>query len=145
MFKVAKALNFIRKRNIIHRDLKLENILLDENFNCKISDFGWACQNFDGKRQTICGTVDYLSPEVSDNLHYDFGVDVWSLGVMAYELMTGSSPFSGKDTNETMENIKNIKIDLNNDAKLKNSNVSNELILLLEKVYRYSKLDFCQK
>ena len=135
IFKIAKALNFIKKRNIIHRDLKLENILLDESNNCKISDFGWACQSMENKRQTICGTIDYLSPEVSESQLYDFGVDVWSLGVMFYELLTGSSPFSGKDNQETLENIKNVVIDLKNDEKLRNLNISEEIIQLLEKVH----------
>ena len=107
--------------------------------NCKISDFGWACQNINNKRQTICGTIDYLSPEVSENLLYDFSVDVWSLGVMIYELVTSTSPFSGKNEYETLENIKNINIDLKNDERLKAIKASNEMIELLEKVLCFNK------
>lgn len=135
MFRIAKALDFIKKRNIIHRDLKLENILLDQSFNCKISDFGWSCQSIDNKRQTLCGTIDYLSPEVSESQLYDFSIDVWSLGVMIYELVTGGfSPFTGKDNNETLENIKNVVLDLKNDEKLRSCLISEELTQLLEKV-----------
>lgn len=134
MIKVARGLHFIKRRNIIHRDLKLENILLDQNFEPKISDFGWACQCIEKKRQTICGTVDYLSPELSNNLEYDFGVDVWSIGVMIYELICGVSPFAGKDNAETMENIKNLNINLKHDERLARAEVTSELVSLLEKV-----------
>ena len=84
---------------IIHRDIKPENILLDKNNNVKLAgkpllkvDFGWS--NFLNKpRKTYCGTFDYLAPEMIDKSGHDEKLDIWCLGVLAYELLTGKTPF----------------------------------------------------
>jgi serine/threonine protein kinase len=76
---------------IIHRDIKPENIIICGGV-AKITDFGWsAITNSD--RKTYCGTLDYVSPEVSYGVHYDNKIDCWSVGVLAYEMMTGFPPF----------------------------------------------------
>lgn len=84
--------------SIIHRDIKPENIvmanvgfLLTQGV-CKICDFGWAA-HCSGRRNTYCGTLDYVSPEVLKGEDYDFSVDIWCLGVLAYEIMVGKAPF----------------------------------------------------
>jgi serine/threonine protein kinase len=96
--QVAQAIQYIHRLNIIHRDIKPENILIGRDDELKLADFGWS--NFtheQDKRQTYCGTLDYLAPEMVDAQHlHDHRVDLWSLGVLIYELCTGSSPFSSQ-------------------------------------------------
>ena len=75
-------------QGVIHRDIKPENILI--NFGVlKISDFGWSVYTED-ERTTFCGTLDYVSPEVVCGKNYDFRVDVWSIGILCYELLVGN-------------------------------------------------------
>ncbi|ELP91435.1 hypothetical protein EIN_155420 [Entamoeba invadens IP1] len=94
--QTTDALIHIHQRKCIHRDLKPENILLDMNGDVKLSDFGWSVRS-DCKRKTCCGTPDYLSPELIENKTYDKAVDLWSLGVLTFELLTGYTPFGSID------------------------------------------------
>jgi serine/threonine protein kinase len=94
---------------IIHRDIKPENILLDENGRVKLADFGWS--NYEDKtRQTYCGTPEYLAPEMIKKEGHDTTVDIWDLGVLMFELLTGHPPFSGSNQTELFMNIKKHKI-----------------------------------
>jgi serine/threonine protein kinase len=91
---------------IPYRDLKLDNVLLDSQGHCKISDFG-MCKKVppDGKAQTFCGTPDYIAPEILQGHLYNHSVDFWSFGVLLYEMLTGYSPFHGEDEEELFHAI----------------------------------------
>ena len=78
-----------------------------DNGNIKLADFGWSnIEEKSKKRQTYCGTLDYLAPEMADPRHiHDFGVDIWSVGVLTFELLTGRAPFSPTNGNQAFKDI----------------------------------------
>ncbi|KAJ2956546.1 hypothetical protein NQ176_g11313 [Zarea fungicola] len=79
----------------MHRDLKPENILVGLHGELKLADFGYSVHSPGNRRQTICGTLDYLPPEMLNQRHvsYTSAVDQWTLGVLTYEFLTGEAPF----------------------------------------------------
>lgn len=109
-YQVADALNYCHANSVIHRDLKPENILLTEDDNIKLADFGWSAHTLSNKRKTMCGTLDYLPPEMIDGQPYDNSVDQWCLGVLCYEFLVGSPPFESEDSEKTYSKIKKIQI-----------------------------------
>lgn len=106
IYQMADALDFMHQRNIMHRDVKPENILIGFNNIIKLTDFGWSIISPRGtKRKTLCGTIDYLSPELLTSREYDDKVDVWALGVLAYELVANSPPFEEDSKDLTCKRI----------------------------------------
>lgn len=93
--EVILAIEYLHQRNIIFRDLKPENVLLDHEGHVKITDFGLAKELKDDndKTFTICGTPEYLAPEILLKGGYDKMVDYWTIGVLIYELLTLRTPF----------------------------------------------------
>jgi len=107
---------------IIHRDIKPENVLLAEGLVAKLTDFGWSnYMQEDEKRTTVCGTPIYLAPEIIKEEGHDEKVDIWCIGVLCFELITGNVPFQGSDIDTLKDNILHLKIawpkDINIDAK----------------------------
>ena len=107
---------------IIHRDIKPENVLLGEGLVSKLTDFGWSnYMQEDEKRKTVCGTPIYLAPEIIKEEGHDEKVDIWCIGVLLFELITGNVPFQGNDLESLKENILHLRIawpkDINTDAK----------------------------
>ncbi|XP_055087917.1 cGMP-dependent protein kinase 1-like [Periophthalmus magnuspinnatus] len=99
---VIEALAFLHSRGIIYRDLKPENIILDHRGYAKLADFGFAKKVGLGKKTwTFCGTPEYVAPEIILNKGHDSSADCWSLGILIYELLSGSPPFSGSDPMKT--------------------------------------------
>lgn len=95
--QMASALRYLHRKHVIHRDIKPENILVGIHGEIKVSDFGWSVHAPNNRRKTMCGTLDYLPPEMikpgtSDNF-YNEKVDLWSLGVLTYEFLVGEAPF----------------------------------------------------
>jgi serine/threonine protein kinase len=92
----VSAVQFLHENNLVHRDLKPENLLIDDKGSVKLCDFGWCVELAVGNRSTFCGTYEYMAPEIINEDPYDNGIDVWSLGVLLYELLHGYSPFRAK-------------------------------------------------
>ena len=94
-------------QNVIHRDLKPDNILFDCQYNIKIADFGLSEEFTPGEKlNTFCGTPEYMAPEVFKGQKFDGPkVDVWSLGIMLYEMLTATIPFPGSDWPQIIERV----------------------------------------
>ncbi|KAF2692173.1 kinase-like protein [Lentithecium fluviatile CBS 122367] len=115
--QLAEALRYMHKKHVIHRDIKPENILLGFRNEIKLADFGWSVHSESGFRSTVCGTLDYLSPEVAvmmlkpgqTNRWYTNAIDLWSLGVLTYEMLAGKPPFETKSIKATEKKIANFK------------------------------------
>jgi serine/threonine protein kinase len=95
MKQIMIGLKYLHSHSIIHRDLKLSNLLLTDDFKVKIADFGLAVRLNDknGEQQTLCGTPNYISPEVVQRQPYGLSTDIWSLGCMLVTMLTGCPPF----------------------------------------------------
>ena len=96
--QTLNAIYFLHLHSIIHRDLKPENLLINENNILKLCDFGWSVKLKNDKRTTFCGTVEYMAPEIIKKQKYDETIDVWSLGVLLYELVHSYSPFYSENS-----------------------------------------------
>eukprot|EP00004_Rigifila_ramosa_P009009 TRINITY_DN2046_c0_g1_i10.p1 TRINITY_DN2046_c0_g1~~TRINITY_DN2046_c0_g1_i10.p1 ORF type:complete len:311 (-),score=80.79 TRINITY_DN2046_c0_g1_i10:208-1140(-) len=107
VIEIVLALEYLHKNNIIYRDLKPENILLGADGHIALTDFGLAKDNLpDGDvTYTICGTAEYLAPEVVDGRGYDKSVDWWSLGTLIYEMLTGKPPFLAEEVPDMYQKI----------------------------------------
>ncbi len=86
----------MHRNKIIHRDLKPENLLLDKDLNVKVCDFGWSAIYKDSEnRETVCGTCEYMAPEIFLKKRQTKATDVWALGILLYELFHGYAPYRG--------------------------------------------------
>ncbi|KAJ6647116.1 Aurora kinase A, partial [Pseudolycoriella hygida] len=108
ILSLASALMYLHQKHIIHRDIKPENLLLGANKELKIADFGWSVHEPTSYRTTLCGTMDYLPPEMVRGKPHSKQVDLWSLGVLCYELLVGKAPFfSANAHHDTYRSIVN--------------------------------------
>lgn len=110
--QTCSGIYFLHKNGLLHRDIKPENLLLSftspdqQAFTLKICDFGWCVQTKeDLPRNTFCGTLEYMAPEMLSNAPYNHTLDVWSLGILLYELVHGNAPFTGKAPHDIQAKI----------------------------------------
>jgi polo-like kinase 1 len=106
--QIMLAVNYLHDKNIVHRDLKLGNIFINDHMNLKLGDFGLATTiEFNGERKkTLCGTPNYIAPEVLAKKGHSFEVDIWSIGCILYTLLVGKPPFETHTLKDTYAKIK---------------------------------------
>ncbi|KAL7054426.1 hypothetical protein AAHC03_013326 [Spirometra sp. Aus1] len=106
--QTVNGCQYLHLNNIIHRDLKLANLFLNDEMVIKIGDFGLACKisNEGEKKRTLCGTPNYIAPEILTKHGHSFEVDSWSIGCILYTLLVGRPPFETSNLKETYERIK---------------------------------------
>ncbi|RSH79176.1 spindle assembly checkpoint kinase [Apiotrichum porosum] len=92
--QVSYGLAYLHSKNVIHRDLKPENLLIGLNGELKIADFGWSVYSPEESQRTMCGTLSYVSPEMVLGQPHGKAIDIWALGVLAYEMVVGEEPFA---------------------------------------------------
>ncbi|XP_060040995.1 aurora kinase A isoform X1 [Erinaceus europaeus] len=107
--ELADALSYCHSKRVIHRDIKPENLLLGSAGELKIADFGWSVHAPSSRRTTLCGTLDYLPPEMIEGRMHDEKVDLWSLGVLCYEFLVGKPPFEASTYQETYKRISRVE------------------------------------
>jgi len=107
---LAGALNYCHTKHVIHRDIKPENLLVGYGDEIKIADFGWSVHAPTSRRNTLCGTLDYLAPEMVEGRKHDKSIDIWSLGVLLYEFLVGNPPFEADSHSLTYRRIQSIDL-----------------------------------
>ncbi|XP_047481219.1 aurora kinase A-like isoform X2 [Penaeus chinensis] len=131
IMQLVSALEYCHSKKVIHRDIKPENILINGNGQLKIADFGWSVHSPNERRTTLCGTLDYLPPEMIEGRMYDEKVDIWSLGVLCYEFLAGKPSFESTSQLETFRRIARVDIKFP-------SHFSEEVKDLICKLLRYN-------
>ncbi len=107
---LSRAFAYCHSKHVIHRDIKPENLLIGQRGDIKIADFGWSVHAPTSRRTTLCGTLDYLPPEMVEGREHDHTADIWSLGVLCYEFLVGNPPFEAEGYRATYRRISNVDL-----------------------------------
>ena len=111
-YQTALALEYLHSKGIMHRDIKPENILLDRNYDAKLCDFGWCTEH--GAHlpddESICGTYEYMPPEIVYEKSHNKEVDIWAIGVLLYELIHGRAPYTAESLDDIKDRMKQTEI-----------------------------------
>jgi serine/threonine protein kinase len=98
--QIINGVEAVHAQNVVHRDVKIANLMLDENMQVKLADFGLAKRLKMGRRaRTLCGTPNYMSPEILSKKGHSYETDIWAIGVITYALLFGKPPFEGEQVN----------------------------------------------
>ena len=137
--QIALAVGYLHSKGIMHRDLKLENILVDETGYLKIIDYGLAKTLQENQTsKTFCGTPEYLAPEMVMHQGHDFGVDWWALGILIYEMLIGVTPFYNRERKLLLLKIRQSKVVFPDKSKYK-IEYSNDFVDLVLKLLNKEK------
>lgn len=106
--QLVLGMQYVHSCKVIHRDLKLGNLFLTDRMCLKVGDFGLAASVFyqGEKKRTVCGTPNYLAPEVLENNGHSYEVDYWSIGVILYTMLNGRPPFESQEVKQTYKKIR---------------------------------------
>lgn len=122
IYQLVKAIEYVHSKKVIHRDLKLGNLFLTDHMTLKVGDFGLAAQVFyQGERKrTVCGTPNYLAPEVLESQGHSYEVDIWGIGVILYCMLHGRPPFESAEVRQTYKKIRAGAFTFNESTKFGN-------------------------
>jgi len=130
--QLASGLKYLQKIKIIHRDIKPENILIDKYENIKISDFGFAIEFKDNETfETLCGSPLYMAPEIMKYKKYDNKIDLWSAGVVLFQMLFNKTPYTANNHHELLIKIdsKHVSIPNNFDISYNCKNILKKLLV----------------
>ena len=136
---VVAAFEHMQSKNVIYRDLKPENLMLDKDGYIKVVDFGFAKTLPGGKRtHTLCGTPEYFAPELVKGKGYGLGVDIWGIGILLYEMLAGYTPFADMKNGDPTVICKNI---IRNKLSIKRKEISDPTVVdILKKILQKDPL-----
>ena len=135
--QIVEACIYLHEKRIIHRDLKLGNLFLNDQMEIKIGDFGLATrmENESDRKRTLCGTPNYIAPEVINKKGHSYEVDVWSLGCILYTLLLGKPPFETSSLKDTYTKIRK------NDYVIPENRISRDSVLLIQRCLKHEPYD----
>ena len=139
MTQILEAVIYMHRANIIHNDLKPDNILLLSDGNIKLCDFGIATHSFDKSQKEVLGSVNYLAPEVLQSHKYSEQSDIYSLGIILFELLTGYLPFEGENSKQVLE--AHVNQNIPSVSKFINASNTEDLDYVIEKASSKSAIN----